>query len=80
MVGRGRDTEGRAARLSRTISFRVSDATFERLEQLRGQETWVEFWMLCAIRHCHKILQGGGGRRGVDHYKRDIAQFQRELR
>jgi len=64
----------------RTISFRVSDKTYERLDQLRGGEAWREFWMLCAIRHCQKILgMGYGGRRGIEAYKRDIKQFRREV-
>ena len=63
----------------RTISFRVSDKTYERLDQLRGGQTWCEFWMLCAIRHCKTILSKTyRSRRGREAYKRDIKQFQRE--
>ena len=64
----------------RQICFRVSDGTFERLNQLRGDDSWREFWMLCAIRHCQKILDRGSGRRGIEAYKRDIKQFQQEVR
>ena len=66
--------------MMKTISFRVSDQTYERLSQLRSSNTWREFWMLCAIRHCQTVLaKPYGARRGREAYKRDIKQFQREV-
>jgi len=68
----------------KTISFQVNDKTYERLNRLRGGATWRQFWMLCAIRHCQKILYGlegslkRAGRFGVETYQRDIKQFQQE--
>lgn len=64
----------------RTISFQVTNKTYERLAQLKiYNRSWREFWMLCAIRHCQKILAGGGGRRGIKHYRDDIFLFQKEI-
>lgn len=63
----------------KSITFRVTDKTYECLVQLKTYQTWREFWMLCVIRHCQKILARGAGRRGIDAYKKDIYQFQQEI-
>ena len=64
--------------MSKTISFKVSKKTHERLLVLKKRHaTWKQYFILCAIRNEKKVMELSPAREGT--CERNIKQMQREL-
>lgn len=64
--------------MSKTISFKIEQATYDRLIKTRHQYTWKEYFMLCAIGKEKRNLEVGSDF-GTKFCHDNIRQFQREL-
>lgn len=64
--------------MSKTISFKVEQATYDRLIKAKHQHTWKEYFMLCVIGKEKRNLAIGSDF-GTEFCHKNIRQFQREL-